>query len=251
MTGANTTAPGVSESLLSRVRKLLVQAEDPGATVGEAEAFNAKAAQLIARYGIDAALLASAGRTREEIGHRTVTVANPYRRDKAHLLTSVAEPLRCQTVHSYDPGRYVVRLYGFGSDLERVELLYTSLLLQATRQLVHVRPGGGWCGEYESTAAYRRSWLAGFTTAVYTRLSAAEERAVAEQPATPDGTSTTLVLRDRGDQVDTAVRAAHPGLRTMRHRNLSGSGRVDGYGAGTRADIGARRVGGTRTALLR
>lgn len=251
MTGPNVVAPGVSESLLSRVRKLLVQAEDVGATVGEAEAFNAKAAQLIARYGIDAALLVSAGRTQEEIGHRVIVVDNPYRRDKAHLLTSVAEPLRCQTMHSYDPDRYVVRLYGFGADLERVELLYTSLLLQATRQLVNVRPGGGWYGEHESTAAYRRSWLAGFTTAVYTRLLAAEERAVAEQPATANGTSTALVLRDRGEQVDAAVRAAHPGLRMMRRRNLSGSGRSDGHGAGTRADIGARRVGRTRTALLR
>jgi hypothetical protein len=75
--------------------------------------------------------------------------------------------------------------------------------------------------------------------------------AVAEQPAATDGTSTALVLRDRGAQVDQAVRAAHPGLRTMRRRALSGSGRSDGYGAGTRADLGARRVGGTRAALGR
>jgi hypothetical protein len=240
----------ISESLLARVRKLLAQAEGSGVTEAEAEAFNAKAAELIARYGIDAALLASTGQTRDEIGHRVIGVDNPYARDKAQLLTSVADPLRCQTVHTSGLGRYTVRVYGFGADLERVELLYTSLLLQATRQLVHVRPAN-WYGEYESTAAYRRSWLAGFTAAVYTRLLRAEDRAVAEQPAAADGTSTALVLRDRGTQVDNAVRAAHPGLRTMRHRTLSGSGRSDGYGAGTRADLGARRVGGNRTALGR
>lgn len=54
--------------------------------------------------------------------------------------------------------------------------------MQATRELAHVRPDT----EYgrESTAAYRRSWLSGFTVAVYTRLLRAEEHAVAEQPAT-------------------------------------------------------------------
>lgn len=115
-----------------------------------------------------------------------------------------------------------MRVYGFASDLERVELLYASLLLQATRDLVHVRP------DYygESTAAYRRSWLAGFASAVYSRLLRAEQRATAEQPATDSGTSTALVLRDRADRVDSFVHAAHPRLRTMRRRNLSGGGRT-------------------------
>jgi hypothetical protein len=239
------SAPGISQGLLSRVRKLLAQAEDPAATVAEAEAFNAKAAELIARFGIDAALLASTGRTRDEIGHRLIGVDNPYPRDKAHLLTCVASALRCQTVHHYGAGSYRVRVYGFGSDLLRVELLYTSLLLQATRQLVAVRPErDGWYGE--STTAYRRSWLHGFACAVHTRLARAERLAATEQPTSAAGTSTALVLRDRTDQVDAAVAAAHPRLRTMRRRDLSGSGHGDGYGAGTRANLGTSALGGTR-----
>ena len=43
---------------LARIRKLLAQAEDPAATTAEAEAFNAKAAELMARHGVDATLLA-------------------------------------------------------------------------------------------------------------------------------------------------------------------------------------------------
>ncbi|MGQ0576735.1 MAG: DUF2786 domain-containing protein [Pseudonocardia sp.] len=228
-------------SLLERVRKLLAQAEDAGVTAAEAEAFNAKAAELIARHGIDAAHLAATGRTRDDIGHRVIVVEQPYARDKAQLLTSVSDALRCQTVHTIGD-HYTVRVYGFGSDLERVELLYTSLLVQAVRDLVHVRPDT-WG---ESTAAYRRSWLAGFTTAVYTRLLRAEQRATTEQPATSNGTSTALVLRDRTDQVAAHVATAHPKLRSMRRRALSGSGRTDGYHSGARADLGARRVGHTR-----
>jgi hypothetical protein len=232
------TAP----NLLERVRKLLAKAEDPGVTAEEAELYNAKAADLIARHGIDAALLAATGRTHDEVGHRVITVDNPYARDKAHLLASVADPLRCQTVHVQGHGRYVVRVYGFTTDLERVELLYTSLLLQATRELVHVRPDT-WG---ESTAAYRRSWLTGFASAVATRLHRAERRAAAEQPAAADGTSTALVLRDRSTHVEQAVAADYPRLRTMRRRSLTGSGRSDGFASGARADLDAHRLDGRR-----
>lgn len=139
---------------------------------------------------------------------------------------------------------YRVRLYGFGADLRRVELLYTSWLVQATRDLVAVRPDG-WYG-HESTAAYRRSWLSGFAAAVHLRLTQAEARAATEQPVTAAGTFTGLVLRDRTDRVAQVVRDAHPGLRTMGHRNLSGSGRSEGYGAGSRANLGHTAVGATR-----
>jgi hypothetical protein len=48
----------MSEAMLSKVRKLLAQAEDPACTPAEAAAFMAKATELIARYGVDRALLA-------------------------------------------------------------------------------------------------------------------------------------------------------------------------------------------------
>ena len=47
-------------TLLERVRKLLAMAEGDGVTQAEAEAFTEKAAGLMARYGIDRALLAAA-----------------------------------------------------------------------------------------------------------------------------------------------------------------------------------------------
>ena len=47
----------IDNDLLDRVRKLLAKAEDEGCTPEEAEALTAKAAELMARYGIDRALL--------------------------------------------------------------------------------------------------------------------------------------------------------------------------------------------------
>ncbi|MGH3122965.1 MAG: DUF2786 domain-containing protein, partial [Streptosporangiaceae bacterium] len=52
-------APGIQQSASwrMRVRKLLAKAEAQGVTPAEAEALTAKAAELMARYGIDRALL--------------------------------------------------------------------------------------------------------------------------------------------------------------------------------------------------
>ena len=132
------------------------------------------------------------------------------------------------------------------ADLDRVELLYTSLLVQAVRDLVHVIPDSWGHPSASSVAAYRRSWLAGFASAVYTRLLRAERRAVDEQPMTGSGTSTALVLADRSTEVARAVQAAHPRLRTMKQRRLSGDGHGEGRAAGARANLGHHAVGGTR-----
>src|ERR1700753_123656 len=51
---------GPGPNLLERVRKLLAKAEDASVTPAEAEALTAKAAELMARYGIERALLAAA-----------------------------------------------------------------------------------------------------------------------------------------------------------------------------------------------
>lgn len=239
------------DQLLARVRKLLAQAEDPAATEAEAEAFNTKAAQLIARHGIDRAMLAAAGKARDEITQVAITIDNPYSMDKAHLLQVIARPLRCRSA-AYTSGKSAskVIVLGFESDIERVQLLYTSLLLQAMTQLSHVRPEFEW---YESVAAYRRTWLRGFAEAVYRRLRSAEARA-AEQDVAPSGSdrSTALVLRDRITQVEHAYHQAFPGVRTARPRKLSGTGYYDGHSAGERANLhNAAPVGSARTVLGR
>lgn len=253
-TDTNATGPnGADEGLLARVRKLLAQAEDPAATEAEAEAFNTKAAELIARHGIDQAMLAAAGVTRDQITQRTVPVDNPYGRDKAHLLAAIAAALRAEAVLC-GRGKSIskVIVFGFASDLDRIELLYTSLLIQATTQLSRIRPDHDPYFGRESTAAYRRSWFAGFTHAVYTRLVRAESAQAAEpSAASPGDTSTALVLRDRQSQVADAFKREFPKLRTAKQRQLSGSGYGDGRAAGARADLGTTRLGKQRDALTR
>jgi Protein of unknown function (DUF2786) len=228
---------------LDTVRKLLAKG-DGAATLAEAEVYTAKAVELMARHGIDEALLSAAAPHRDEVATCRIPVADPYSAGKARLLAWTASALRCRAVlHEAGGGRVAaVTVLGFASDRARVELLYTSLLLQASAQLTRQRPA--WTGE--SVAAYRRAWLHGFAVRVHQRLVEAEARA-AESAATARsptsaGPSVALVLADRRARVDRAYSEEFPQLGRARHARLSGSGYAAGTQAGARADLGGRAV---------
>lgn len=125
----------MSEVMLVKVRKLLAKAEDPACTPEESATFTAKATELIARYGVDRALLAARDPATDPVGDRVVEVVAPYARDKAGLLAAVAAPLRCRCVRRRHGSGFAMHLFGFASDLERVDLLFTSLLVQAAHGL--------------------------------------------------------------------------------------------------------------------
>ena len=129
------------ERLLDRVRKLLAQAEDDAVTPAEAQAFTAKAAELMAKYGIDRALLAADQPETDQAANRVLDIANPWAREKAHLLCGLASALRCQAIllGSDRPGSRV-HIFGFGSDIERTDLLYTSVLIQMAHGLAGAQP---------------------------------------------------------------------------------------------------------------
>ncbi|SCL64350.1 DUF2786 domain-containing protein [Micromonospora chersina] len=228
----------MSEAMLSKVRKLLAQAEDPACTPAESAAFMAKATELIARYGVDRALLAAREPATDPVGDRVVEVVAPYARDKVGLLAAVAEPLRCRCVRRRQGSGFDLHLFGFASDLERVELLFTSLLVQAAHGLAGTAVPAG-----EHPAAFRRTWLAGFAHVVAERLRTAEAGAVAESGAP----SVALVLADRSDRVQRRLAEVYPRLRTAPRRRLAGSGFGPGAAAGRRADLGGTGVTGAGT----
>lgn len=227
---------------LDTIRKLLAKAER-AATPAEAAAYTAKAVALVARHGIDEALLDAADPGRDDIGATRIGVDDPYSAGKARLLGWVASALGCRCVlHEVWGGKVgAVTVFGHASDRERVELLHTSLLLQATSQLVRQRPARAG----ESVAAYRRSWLHGFAVEVHRRLTTAEAGAAEHAAALPrpaDGPSVALVLADRRDRVDRAYTEAFPVLGRARRTTLSGTGFGAGTRAGARADLGRGAV---------
>jgi hypothetical protein len=240
---------------LDVVRKLLAKAER-AATPEEAASYTDKALRLSARHGIDAAIvdaerLAADDPGADQPAAQRIAVHDPYSAGKARLLAWTAAALRCRVVlHQARRGRVgAVTVVGFAADRARVELLYTSLLLQACVQLAELRPAG----PGESVAAYRRSWLHGFGVQVHRRLLEAE-RAATQRPTRAAGgrgagaPSVAMVLADRTDRVAKAFAVAFPSLDRARARTLSGSGFAAGATAGERADLGGLRSAGAAPA---
>ena len=228
-----------SSRLLDRVRKLLAKAEDESVTPPEAQALTAKAAELMAKYGIDRALLAADRPETDKPANRMLDIDNPWARVKAHLLCGLSSSLRCQAILLSSSTGSKVHVFGFQSDLERLDVLYTSVLIQ----MWHGLTGAEVPSWSRSPRAWRRSWLLGFATAVISRVRAAEQAAASRATSAADstGSRTALVLADRTQVIRGEAERAYPLTRTARI-TYSGTGYRDGYAKGQQADIGAGRV---------
>jgi hypothetical protein len=229
-----------SDKLLDRVRKLLAKAEADGVTPEEAQALTAKAAELMAKYGIDRALLAAQRPETDRPDSRMVDTYNPWARVQAHLLCGLASAMRCQCILLPSGEGQRVHMFGYASDLERTDVLYTSVLVQMWHGLIATSVPA----RASSVRAWRRSWLLGFAAAVTARVQAAEEGAEAAAVAAPSGphANAALVLADRSLVIRRNVAAAYPVTRTAR-LTYTGSGFGAGYKQGERADLGTGRVG--------
>ena len=239
--------------LLDRVRKLLAKAEDDGVTPAEAEALTAKAAELMARYGIDRALLGALHPESDRPADRVFELPNPWGAVKSHLLAGLAAAMRCQCILLNRRAGEGVRLhvFGYASDIERADLLFTSLLVQMNRALAQqVIPSTA-----PSAKAWRRSYLLGYASAVVGRVREAEQRAEqasdAERAAAGDeGKSTALVLADRSLVVRSMVTRHYPRVRSTRV-TYTGDGYASGHRDGQKADIGGAKISGRRNAIAR
>jgi hypothetical protein len=240
-----TTAPAnePTEAMLRRVQALLAKASDDAATPEESETYIAKATELMAKYGIVQAMLNAAkpAGQRERPIQKSIHVLGPYAMEKRTLLGQIGDVFGVKSVHV--AGRttangLLVYLFGYPGDIERVESLFASLTLQAIRDVMRAD-----VPFYENKAAWRRSFLNGFSSAVGHRLKQTYGRAREEAVAATPGTA--LVLANRDDEVETAYRQAFPDARARRRR-LSGGGGRDGRASGKRADIGQSAAGGGR-----
>ncbi|MCB1014281.1 MAG: DUF2786 domain-containing protein [Acidimicrobiales bacterium] len=238
-------APPDPERVLARVRALLAKAEST-TFPEEAEALTAKAQELMARHSLDDALASAAasdgaGTRSARPGRRRVEIATPYVSPKVHLLSAVARANRCEAVWLRDDA--VVVVFGFEVDLEAVELLFTSLLVQATAAALAAGPRTDRSGR-SRTRSFRSSFLVSFAARIGERLveatAAAEEVAAAEA-----GAGLVPVLADRSEAVRAERDAAFPRVRTARTTVTNGEGWSAGRRAADRASLdGQGRVAG-------
>lgn len=223
--------PGPADSgVLHKVRSLLAKAEST-TFPDEAEALTAKAQQLMDRHAIDRAVLAAAtpGDRAHPVGRR-ITIEAPYARAKFQLLTELARANRCRAVWARHLGEATV--VGFSEDQETIELLYTSLLVQATSAMLRSGRSAS-----TRTRSYRQSFLIAFAARIGQRLQSAAEASTAQADAAHGG-AVLPVLHDRALAVEDMLAREFPQVRTMRVTARDHIGYAAGHAAADRAHLG-------------
>src|SRR5205085_1918517 len=136
----------------------------------EAEAFLAKAQELMARHAIDEAMLATVGQEADEIVQDHQVITAPYASAKSVLLGAVGRANRCRVVtESSRGGRVYATIVGHATDVENVRLLFLALSYQAVRFMLdaEVPPG-------DTARRFRHSFLLAYAHRIGERLRAIE-----------------------------------------------------------------------------
>lgn len=215
----------VNESVLRRVRALLAKAESTEFPA-EAEALSAKAHTLMREHAIDRAMADTRYAAPAAAAARRIWLDNPYLPAKSRLVSEVARANRCRSVFFKALG--VATVLGFDDDLDTVELLVTSLMLQAERSMrlagTHDTDGA------TRSRSFRQSFLLAYASRIGERLRESSSTIEAEVDARYDG-ALLPVLAGREQAVENAVAVAFPLLakRTIR------VGSSAGWGAGRAA----------------
>jgi hypothetical protein len=222
------TAP--DPRILDRIRGLLSKAESTDFPE-EAEALTAKAQELVTRYAVSAALLSDYDAP--AIRGVRLHLDNPYAKEKVLLLTAIGSANRARTVWFAKIG--IATVVGGDAELHQIEVLFGSLLVQATRAMAAAGTGGRAGG---GATAFRRAFLAGYADRIGERLREADARATVDAAADAHMPVTTLapILARRSAAVDDEFRRLFPATRSTRTRTVD----AEGWHAGRDAAENAR-----------
>jgi hypothetical protein len=216
--------------VLHKVTSLLAKAESTNFP-DEAEALTAKAQELMTRHAIDQVHLDAQRGDTPRVGGRRVGIDDPYAGARFLLLSAVAGANRCRAV--WTKKWWFSTVFGHEGDLDAVEMLYTSLLVQATRAMVaEPRPSSVTAG---GTRSFRQSFLVAFARRIGERLAEAAEAVTAEEATR----STALVplFAARREAAELALKVAFPETRTTRMTAGNAAGWQAGMQAADRAQL--------------
>jgi hypothetical protein len=219
-------ADDIDSKILRRVRGLLAKAESTEHPE-EADALTAKAQELMTRYSIERAVAESVQPVASVPLARRLWLESPYVDAKSLLVSVVADANNCQAIQSVTWG--FVTIVGHRSDLDLVELLVTSLLVQATRAMALAGPQVTRSGT-SSTRSWRRSFLIAYASRIGERLRESVHTSEASYDSDHGG-ALVPVLAARREAVHEAMSEMFPDTV---ERPISVSNRA-GYGAGRAA----------------
>ncbi|MFI9505594.1 DUF2786 domain-containing protein [Nocardia sp. NPDC052566] len=231
------THHAVDEKVLSRVRGLLAKAESTSFPE-EAEALSAKAQELMTKYALDRVLIDADTSVPDLPGARRIWLDTPYVDAKALLVDVVSTANRCRAIFASAWGFMTV--VGDESDLDAVELLTTSLLVQATRAMIATGNQRARTADSRSRS-YRKSFLIAYATRIGERLAEANTTTIAESP---DSARLLPVLASHQLKVDEAFDTLFPQARNRSISIANANGWDAGRAAADRAHLQARRAVG-------
>jgi hypothetical protein len=255
-TTTETTDPDISK--LAKIRALLDKAESTASEFpDEAEALTAKAIDLMEKYRIDEAMIADAAPLQDRgkiIEIQFLIGSGPYVNARVQLANEIAKAHSVRLLQSTGYKGKTVYLIGYETDVALTEMLYTSLLVQATSALGStevkaLKP------DFEHGTAFSRSFLLSFAFRIGERLRESTATATEAQETTETGQrSVALVLADRTADVDADVLRRYGRIRPARATTgaSSSAGATAGSVAASRADLGINRrvsAANTRKAL--
>ena len=235
-----TPGPGTEPSpnrdkVLSTIRALLAKAESTE-FAAEAEALSAKAQAMMTRHAIDEALLHVGDADSIDVLGRRVLIDSPYPLEKVHLLSAVGRANRTRVVWMEDLAMATV--VGTPVDIDQVELLFVSLLIQSTRAMAEACAAQ--TGSFDRSPRFRRSFLTSYAVRIGERLSAADAETTASY-----GSELVPVLRRQEEAVDAAYEQLFPHTReASSRRTYDRRGWDAGRRAADRASFVAGRLAG-------
>ncbi len=243
MPGTNATVgvtvpADLDQRMLDRVRALLAKAESTDFPE-EADAFTAKAQELMARHRIDHVLLIATTGEREQPATRRVAVDNPYEAPKSLLLQVVAEANSCRAVWTKAYG--FTTIVGFPTDLDATELLFTSLLVQATRAMTQAKPAPDQYGR-NTTRSFRQSFLTAYAARIGERLATTTDEVDRSMTESAGATNLLPVLAARDDAVRELFERQFTGLTQHATTINNREGWASGRAAADRASLQGRQA---------
>lgn len=216
--------------ITEKIAKMLRQAESVAGSPEEG-VFQAKAFELLAKYGIDISAV-QAKRAGMDLPPEAIMwealMKGSYEHAQMLLLTNIAQSLHCSCLYRKSKIKQIfVQVYGMPYHIERVQMLWDILAPQVKRQVGAVTAPAG-----RNTMQYRRAYIAGFGNAVGQRLREQETKAVESA-----GGGALVLYRSDAERAEQALQGSNPKVKRTSMAGFDYRGYTHGQQDGRNAEM--------------
>jgi hypothetical protein len=251
----------MDDKWLNILQKLMAKAEDSATTMDERNAIVEKMTFLMAKHGIEQAMLNAEQDKPEAVISVRFTLNNPYLNPKITLLYGIVKTFGAHGIMAEmsqrKPGRYrglqpapdaktVMQIYGYSSDIEKILMLNGSLNIQMSTALAGaIKP------VHMHGKTFNSSFVVGYVDTVVVRVASAYTKAKTDVSSSATGNGMELVLKTRTAAIMDAFKLDHPHVHRINTTSRATSATAYGAGqfAGRNANIGQTGLGGGRKAI--